>query len=244
MKEEDILLTSESADPYKPKAALIMFKTDSVNYGNSIYLELRDIRRDGSMGAGKPVSKEFIQGMLESFSNEYRNIPHGTIPENMIYCDTRRGQSKMVWYNAPRKRTRFFADKLGLEDGEYYVPGTLYYVNENTLSVFCFEGKKPAKNKVLLGVPYFNVYSSGNVCMGSAKVIIPETKDLSYEDVMKAWERAFWNSRDVHTNGSPSTKENLIETIKKYKSKPFDTKDLEPWNKMTLNELLNKISRQ
>lgn len=232
------LLSMHECDPYVPHAALVVFSNNT----NDSYLELHSIRRDGSMAEGKPVSQEFIQSLLGTFSKEYRSIPHGKIPENLLYCDTRQGKDTYVWYNPPRKRQRFFAENLDLEDGEYHVPGTLYVVRGKTLSVYCFEGKTPGKYKPLLGVPYFNVYSNGSVCMGSSHPQIPDKDTLTYEDIMLAWEKAFWYSRDVHTNGSPSTKANLIETIKKYRNKAFDTKELEVRKDgLTIDRILNNF---
>lgn len=203
---------------------------------------MREIRRDGTFGPAKGVSRDFIQNLLSGFSKEYRSIPHGQIPENLIYADTRRGKETYIWYNPPGKRYRYFSESLELEDGTYNVPGTLYVVNNGNLSVFCFDGKEPDPDKTLLGVPYFNIYKDGKVCMGSAKACIPDKPDLKYKDVMDAWENAFWNSRDVHTNGSPSTKKNLIDTISKYKNKPFDTKELtvRP-DKLTINKIIAKL---
>lgn len=232
------LLSAEGSDPYMPKAALVVFQRNN----SDSYLELRPIRRDGSMGAAKPVSNDFIQTLLSSFSQEYRSIPHGEVPSNLLYCDTRRGHETYVWYNPPMKRQRFFADSLDIDDGVYHVPGTLYMATRNSLSVFCFEGKKPSMDRTLLGVPYFNVYADGKVCMGNAHPDIPDTDKLSYLDIMTAWEKAFWGSVDVHTNGSPSTKANLLETIKKYKDKPFDTKALETRkDSLTPESLIKKL---
>lgn len=236
------LLDYGSCNPYQPKAALIVFQ--KANDSGSAFIELREIRRDGSMGSAKPVSCQFIQDLLSSFSEEYRSVPHGTIPENLIYCDTRKGRNVYLWYTPPGKRNRFFSEKLGLDNGVYHVPGTLYLAEDDRLSVWCFEGRKPALDKVLLGVPYFNVYSDGKVCMGSAHPDIPDTAALSYEDILSAWEKAFWNSIDVHTNGSPSTRENLVETIKAYKDKAFDTSALVTRNDgLTVNKIIKKISR-
>lgn len=225
---------------YIPKAALIVFE----GTGHDSYIELREIRRDGSMAGAKPVSKEFIQSLLATFSQEYRSIPHGAVPENLLYCDTRRGRETYVWYNPPMKRYRYFDKRLGLEEGQYHVPGTLYAVRNGQLQVFCFEGRKPKADETLLGVPYFHVGDKGHVCMGSAKVRIPNTDRLSYQDILYAWENAFWNSRDVHTGGSPSTRENLIETIRKYQTKPFDTEELVTRKDgLTLNRLIANIKK-
>lgn len=234
------IIDIEGCNQYEPKAALIVFSKDG--YQSDCFIELREIRRDGSMAAAKPVSKQFIQNILSGFSQEYRSIPHGQVPSNLLYCDTRRGHEVYVWYNPPCKRNRFFSESLHIEDGVYNVPGTLYVVQGDEISVYCFAGKKPAPDKPLLGVPYFNVYENGRVCMGSAHPKIPDTDKLSYEDILLAWENAFWNSMDVHTNGSPSTKANLIETIKKYKDKPFDARDIETRkDRLTLNGIINKL---
>lgn len=226
---------------YIPEAALIVFRNDATAQS---YLELRPIRKDGTMGAAKPVSKQFIQELLSGFSKEHRNTPHGPLPENLLYADTRTGCETYLWFNPPQKRMRFFDDKLGLENGIYHVPGTLYLVKNNKLSVWCFTGKKPQKDRPLLGVPYFNIYGDGSVCMGTAKPQIPDKADLKWEDVTKAWENAFWNSIDVHTNGSPSTKANLIETIKRYKDKAFDTKELVVRkDNLTVDSIIRKIQK-
>ena len=235
------LLSPSGCNPFVPKAALIVFEKNG-GYPSEHYLETRQIRADGTMGAAKPVSKDFIQNILSSFSAEYRSVPHGAVPENLLYCDTRRGNERYLWYNPPMKRQRFFDERLGLKDGVYYVPGTLYLVKNGGISVWCFAGKKPKRDAPLLGVPYFNVYADGSVCMGSARADIPDRADLSYADILFAWEKAFWCSRDVHTNGSPSTKANLVETIRKYKDIPFDTKELEVRkDSLTVEKIISKL---
>lgn len=239
MEITDVIM-EEDFQEFVPEAALIYFKPlNSLN--GAPYLELRHILKDGSMGAANPVTKKFIQDMLAGFSKEYNNTPHGQIPSNLLYSDTRTGKEILIWYNPPRRRTRFFAETLHLEDGMYHVPGTLYAVKENTLRVFCFSGKKPKNDEVLLGVPYFNIYQNGSVCMGTAK---PKIKDNpTFQDVMQAWEDAFWNSIDVHTNGSPSTVGNLTDVILKYKDKPFDTKELvKRKDNLTINQLIREMS--
>ena len=239
----ETILTNDNIEIFKPKAALIVFeRTNCERYEQGRYLELRSIRADGSFSEAKAVPTDFIQNMLAGFSKEYRRIPHGEIPDNLLYCDTRKGMETYVWYNPPQTRTRLFDKSLGLENGKYKVPGTLYVVKNNELSVFCFKGKKPSQHDVLLGVPYFNVYQNGKVCMGSSVAVIPDTDKLSYDSILNAWESAFWNSIDTHTNGSPSTRENLIETIKKYQTIPFDTEELVPRpDKLTLNQRLSKL---
>lgn len=228
----------EACDTVIPKAAIVLFQGQKEQY-----LEFHDIRRDGSMGPAKGVTQDFINALIAGFSAEYKSTPFGAIPENLLYCDSRQGNEIFIWYTPPGKRVRYFSDRLGLEDGEYHVPGTIYVVVGNTLSVFCFKGKKPKMDDILLGVPYFNVYHDGKVCLGSAARPHDTLKNMNYTyaNILKAWENTFWNSRDVHTNGSPSTKGNLVDTIKKYKDKAFDTDALTTRSdQLTLKRLISK----
>ena len=82
-----------------PKAALIAYQEENKEWheNGSYYLELHPIDGNGRMRAAIPVTYEFLNSLLESFSTEIAEMPHGRIPENMIWCDTRKGNEKYVW---------------------------------------------------------------------------------------------------------------------------------------------------
>lgn len=68
-----------------PKAAIIAYKyEDRRNFDTRYFIELRPIGKNGQMGAGIPVTYEFMNTLLESYTEEMSGIPAGRIPENML----------------------------------------------------------------------------------------------------------------------------------------------------------------
>ena len=116
-------LTKQLQEIMVPKAALIAYEYQEGHYASgSHYLELRPINKKGRMEAGIPVTYEFMDSLVESYSDGNRRIPHGWLPPNMLWCDTRRGHESYVWYNPPGKRRMFFKNDLNIGDGMFHVP--------------------------------------------------------------------------------------------------------------------------
>lgn len=87
-----------------PKAAIIAYRYDDRMRNDSRYfLELRAIGKNGRMGAGTPVTYDFMNTLLESYTEEMSGIPAGRVPENMLACNPRKGQEEYIWYNPPGK---------------------------------------------------------------------------------------------------------------------------------------------
>ena len=64
-----------------PKAAIIAYKyEDRRNSDTRYFIELRPIGKSGQMGAGIPVTYEFMNTLLESYTEEMSGIPAGRIP--------------------------------------------------------------------------------------------------------------------------------------------------------------------
>lgn len=95
------------------------------------------------MEAGIPVTYEFMDSLVESYSDGNRRIPHGWLPPNMLWCDTRRGHESYVWYNPPGKRRMFFKNDLNIGDGMFHVPGVIYIIKNERMDIFAYKGKKP-----------------------------------------------------------------------------------------------------
>ena len=88
-----------------PKAAIIAYKyEDRRNSDTRYFIELRPIGKSGQMGAGIPVTYEFMNTLLESYTEEMSGIPAGRVPDNMLACNPRKGQEEYIWYNPPGKR--------------------------------------------------------------------------------------------------------------------------------------------
>lgn len=189
-----------------PKMAIIVFHDND----NEYYLEQRPIKK-GKMGAGVPLSQECINNVVDSLSSDCADIIHGAIPSNMLFADCRVGHEKYVWYQRPTKKHVFFKDELNIPNGEMCVPGLVYVVKNNSLSLFSYKGIMP-KGK-LLRAPFFNIYSNNTVCLGNAKV--KKASILTYESIIRYWEEMFWKSEFSHLIGGNVVKNNLSSLTKR-----------------------------
>ena len=78
-------LTNKLQQVMVPKAALIAYEYRENRYGNGMhYLELHPINDRGRMEAAVPVTYEFMNALVESYTDDRRNVPHGKIPANML----------------------------------------------------------------------------------------------------------------------------------------------------------------
>ena len=181
------------------------------------------------MGAGVPVTYQFMNTLLESYTEEMSGIPHGRTPANMLWCDTRKGREKYVWYNPPQKRQMYFGKSLGISDGVFSMPGIIYIVRSNLLDVFAFKEEKPKDRTKLYYAPYFNV-SGASVCLGSSSLEKPEDPD--FISLTEYWEKRFWLSEFSHlgSRGNP-TRGNLVSVTENARNYPFNMEELKPINK-------------
>lgn len=171
-------LTKQLQEIMVPKAALIAYEYQEGHYASgSHYLELRPINKKGRMEAGIPVTYEFMDSLVESYSDGNRRIPHGWLPPNMLWCDTRRGHESYVWYNPPGKRRMFFKNDLNIGDGMFHVPGVIYIIKNERMDIFAYKGKKPDGRTPLYLAPFFNV-TGGSVCLGNSTLEKPESLDF------------------------------------------------------------------
>ena len=236
-----MLKTNELSNQYVPVVALIAYKNRQHNF----YLETRTIDDEGNLLEATPVSKKFIQDLVKQFTpkdkkDSTNQYPHGIIPNNLLLANTAPGNETLVWWDPPQKKMMYFKKSTGMENGEYYVPGTVYVVKNSSLKVFVFSGKKPTKKTRLLSAPYYNTTpESGSVCLGNAKTEVPT--DRTWQNIIDYWEKLFWCSENSHTMSTSPTKNGYILTneIKASAQKPFNTNCLKK-SIYTLEQLINK----
>ena len=215
---------------FKPKSMLIMYESE----GHPVpFLELRDIDDKGMPLAGRPVSRQFINDLIKSFSAEADETPCGPVPENLLYADNRPGQMKLIWYNPPRKRHLCFAADLQIPDGDYMMPGTIYETHGyDRLFIYAFtDDGRPTKDTVLYNMPMYNYYTDDHhLCLGSSKLDMETVRKaaglsegdfLTYDAVMKAWETLVWDSVNAHV-GSEDTVKGILSNIIKDSKESFD----------------------
>lgn len=228
-------ITDLLSENFAPRAALIVYTNESRepayrSHDKRYYLETRPVKEDGSLGCAKPVTKKFIREMVQAFRLEGEKLPHGPIPENLLFAEPALGKERYVWWNPPMKRKMYFTSAIPMEEAEYHVPGTIYCARGDRLEVFCFEGKRPRPNGDLLFGPFYNYYADGGICLGSARV--PWPQDLTWQALLDRYEKLFWDSANSHMMHNPMTEGyNLNLALKDAIDKPFDTKTLKKYGK-------------
>ena len=79
-----------------PKAALIAYASED---DKNFFLEIRDINDRGNMAEGRPITQEFMNELVKGYSERHSSTPYGKVPSNLIYCDSRKGSERYVWYS-------------------------------------------------------------------------------------------------------------------------------------------------
>ncbi len=214
----------------KPVVALIAYKMDDDYKGKKdFFVEARRIDRDGRMAEARPVTYDLMNELASGYSEVHNEVPHGILPPNMLYADTRKGCEKYVWYNLPQRKMHYFSKNLAIDNGEYNVPGMVYVTENGKLQVFSFKGTKCCADTPLFRAPFFNTGSDGDVCLGSGKAAMPS--DPSFKDVLEHWEKKFWLTEFSGLHGGNPTTENLVLVTQASKDAPFDEGKLKPVNK-------------
>ena len=227
-------LTKEITRSMHPVAALIAYCSEDGYGRKEYYPELRNINDVGRMGAGKPVSQQFIQSFTESFDVKSSSVPHGEIPVGMRFADTR--EEEYIWHCPPCRKYMYFKKDLNIANGAYCIPGLVWMVKREQLYLFAYKSKRLSSNTQLYSAPFFNVNPvSGSVCLGNAKLQKPET--LSFENFIKYWEDKFFLSEFSHLTGGNPTKRNLTLVIKN-SADMFDNEELIPVKKLKFKDLL------
>lgn len=224
----------------RPTDVLVFYKpTEKVGDKYGAFVEHRAIE-EGKMGAGSPLEVDTLAKIMRVVNNYVRTSTtfvtlHGVVPPNLLYTSTNIDNYKLVWYREPEKRMMYFAESLGIPNGEVLVPGLVYVASGRHLSVYAFKGRKP--KDILYRAPFFNCYKDGGVCLGNAKVARP--KEQTFGSWIEYWEKMFWKSEFVDIIDGNPIKENLAVITKDCieSGKPFPTWCLEK-SRVTLEKIL------
>ncbi len=222
-----------------PRAVLVAYSSEEESYyanDTNFFLEMREIDSHGKMSEGRPVTVDFMNELVRGYSERHSATPYGKIPSNMLWCDSRKGSEKYIWFNPPQKRMMFFRESLGIENAEYHIPGVIYSAGGHGMNIYAYKDKILKEDTPLYAAPFFNV-SGEKVCIGSAKLEKP--KELTYTNLLEYWEKKFWLTEFSHlgSNGNP-TKSNLVLVTKAAREAAFNLKELKPLNKLKLKDIL------
>lgn len=211
-------------DMFHPTSALVFYSSRSGS--REYYVEHYDMDSKGNPINAHPLTVRESQRLAKSLSlareeKEPSLRTDGILNSNVLFLDAI--NSKVIWYTRAMQRSLLFSEKLEMPNGIANVPPMLWVATRRNLYVFALcKGRRPTLRTKLYHAPFFNVYESGNVCLGNVDVKIAQTASL--EEFTGAWEGYFFNSYFSHLMSSHNpVRGNCVSLWKSLvaKSKPF-----------------------
>ncbi|GAA5089336.1 prokaryotic E2 ligase family D protein [Chryseobacterium ginsengisoli] len=201
---------------YHPKSALIFYQTEQSN--PDCYVESFDMDRNGSLINAHPLTVREAQQLAKSLRIESDDKKPflkstGVIGTHILKVDpTHNGQ--VIWYSKAQYRDLYFVENLGIPNGKAHIPTLLWIADRNRISVFAIKtDRRPTEKTKLCHAPFFNIHSSGSVCMGTVDINIKKTSSL--EAFTNLWQEYFFNSYFSHLMHSHNPiKGNLVSLWK------------------------------
>ncbi|MGV4459917.1 PRTRC system protein B [Ornithobacterium rhinotracheale] len=232
-------ITNEIAPIFYAKKALVFYEENKLS---QMYVECFDIDQNGLMKNAHPLSDEESKALINALDieNKTKNSnfkANGLLPNNVLHIDPSEGGS-IIWYTKVQKQNLFFSSNLGVPNGQAYIPPLLWKANDKHISIYALkENRKPTLKTKLCFSPFFNVYRTGDVCMGSVKIKIPKTASL--EEFIAMWQTYFFQSYFSHLQGFNPIKGNLINVWKSLigTTQKFPIEELK-FNNKTLKDIL------
>jgi PRTRC genetic system protein B len=145
------------------------------------------------VAAGRPLTREALLGMFEELAKRH-SLNTDIIPENVLSISA----DHMVWWMPAGERNVFFNNKeLGKRAEKVPHPALMFAVVKGQWYVFALaKNERPTAETALQFAPYFNVYDSCAICIGSARV----PRGIS-ANATEEWQNAFFDSEFTHING-------------------------------------------
>ncbi len=146
------------------------------------------------LAAGAPLERSDLDSLLKSLRG---TVPVEFLPENVLV----RTQEAVSWFVPPAIRPMFYAKNKGddldkLSGKNFPQPALLFIASQGKLAVRALACKgRPTTATPLFLAPYWNVYDSGDVCLGSTKV----PREASVKSLPR-WEQSFFESEFTHSN--------------------------------------------
>lgn len=232
-----------------PSRAIIVYENNK-NYDKDYFLETRDIRNVGGkymFMAPVPLASNILRDIAASMKkNDTKEMTTGgLIASHLLYGSYKPGKTIVVWYRPAMDRTLNFSASLKIKGSTTVkIPATLYVVIDDKLYLYALmTSERPAGNCKLYNAPFFNIYDTGNVCLGSAKV--GKQQATTFELEAERFERAFYMAEQTHTATSQGCKTPLAplwnQLIKKKIPFPSKTELIQHKKYKTFGELIDKL---
>ncbi|KUJ58347.1 PRTRC system protein B [Chryseobacterium aquaticum] len=195
----EVDITESFGTLYHPKSALVFYETEGFN--PKVYVENFDIDSNGNPINAHPLTVREAQRLSKTLNIQNKKDkdflkPNDVIPTNILFVDTS-DNGKVIWFTKAQKRQLFFTERLSIPNGQASIPPLLWCANKQGMKIFALaNNKRPQAKTFLFHAPFFNIYNSGSVCMGTVDVNIRNS--ASMEEFIQQWETYFFNSYFSH----------------------------------------------
>ena len=187
-----------------PKSAIIIYANGNLN--DSFYLENRDIEitKDGyQMMNGVPLKKETLKKIIKTIDVDETSTIHcdGVFPKKLLSFTNGYANESVVWFLKSSWQHLTFDKKLGIKNGQFLLPTLIFKLEGETLHVYAAKTDNVTAETKLFKAPFHNIFETGEVCMGNAEI----EKSYEINEIMRAYEKAFFMSKFTHlqSQGSP-----------------------------------------
>lgn len=149
-----------------------------------------------ALGPGAVLDKSDLDSLIKGLQG---SVPVEFLPTNVLV----RTHDSIVWWTPPAIRPMFYSkdksDDLDLLSGKKFPqPALLFRAASGRFAVRALKSnERPSLKSTLYRAPYWNVYDTGDVCLGSTKVPHESTVQS-----MAKWEHAFFESEFTHANAT------------------------------------------
>lgn len=188
-------VSEEGAARVELAQAILVYKAK----GGSSFATVHGIAAQPNGGAtilpGRPMTAFAVARLARTLTKRRQG---GFIADKVLYQDT----GAVAWWVPPAQRRIWFrcgGDELGAVERSEVVshPGLVFCVTASRKwYVWAVKGSaRPAEDTPLFRAPYFNVWESGQICVGN--VDLPERATAAK---LEEWNNAFFDSWFTHPN--------------------------------------------
>ena len=181
------------------EALLIYRSTENQNgsFGNTFIthheVNAENCAKQPTLGPAMTLTIEFVQSLFQALGGR---VEAEFLPASVIA----RTERLIAWWTPPQKRQMFFGttqgDMAGMNGAIFPQPALVWLAMDHSLSIRALkENRRPAADTKLCVAPYWNVYDTGSVCLGSMRA-----PDSSTAASISQWEQSFYESEFTHGN--------------------------------------------
>jgi PRTRC genetic system protein B len=183
-------------DGYKLTAAVLVYTNEDRQHAFATKHPVQQLDGRPTVRPGSPLTEDDYRSLVKAMAPKEQPKMQWNSPRVLA-----KGMGRVLWWSPPKARSLFFKKSPhnpGTFDGRGVCPcpGLVFLNDGRALYVFAIDNdSQPEPATALYQAPFFNVWSTGQVCVGNARC--PGEDQAGDID---AWERMFFTSHFTHPN--------------------------------------------